>query len=153
MNTPEVEPWGVQQRVLPRCVVLAIDDEEMLRRLSKILEYDQHHVIELEDGAELVDYFELLSARPKSVARPDVVVAQLSLPGVSGLSVLLNRRISGDHTPFIFFVDGREGIAELQAAHDAFTIQLAFPRDVPTLRVLLRERGPILSQYADVASR
>lgn len=122
---------------VPRCVVLAIEDDEMLSRVSSTLAREHHQVIELEDGAELVDYFELRARLPRRINRPDAVVAQLELPGVSGLSVLLSRRSVGDATPFVFFVDGTEGSAELHSARQASATLLAFPRDLSRLNRLL----------------
>lgn len=137
MFKTEIDSRDAAVVCVARCVVLAIEDDEMLSRVSSTLSREHHQVVELEDGAELVDYFELRARLPRRISRPDAVVAQLELPGVSGLSVLLGRRSVGDGIPFAFFVDGTEGSAELHAAHQASASLLAFPRDLPRLSQLL----------------
>jgi CheY-like chemotaxis protein len=132
-----VRPLTAEHRLRTR-VLLAIDDVEMMQHVSSTLERDDHQVIELEDGDELLDYLDLLARHPARISRPDAVVAQLSLPGVSGLEVLQRQRAFGDTTPYMLLVDGHERSADVQAARRAAAFIFSYPRDLFRLTHLLR---------------
>jgi DNA-binding NarL/FixJ family response regulator len=60
-------------------------------------------VLSFEDGAELLDFFELSGGRPA-----DVIIADLNMPGRSGLEGLEAARRRGVDAP-IFVVTGDSG--------------------------------------------
>jgi CheY-like chemotaxis protein len=58
-------------------------------------------VVEVEDGKELLDYLDTSGAFPP-LPRPDVIVAELEMPGCSGLDAARALRAQGDQTPIVF---------------------------------------------------
>jgi two-component system response regulator ChvI len=84
-------------------VALAEDDDEQRLALELALRAEGFEVISFEDGAELLDFFEL--AGPRSA---DVVIADLNMPGCSGLEGLERARARGLTLP-IFVVTGESG--------------------------------------------
>lgn len=76
----------------PAPLVLVVDDMTETRRLMRrVLERDRLRVIEAASGEEAV--------RSIEVHRPDLVVLDLRLPGMSGLDVA--RRVRADRDPAI----------------------------------------------------
>lgn len=89
-------------------VAIAEDDDEQRWALEQALEIEGFEVLSFEDGAELLDFFELNGARTA-----DVVIADLNMPGRSGIEGLERARARGLTAP-IFVVTGESG-AELRA--------------------------------------
>jgi DNA-binding response OmpR family regulator len=85
-------------------VALAEDDELQRSALQEALQDEGFDVIPLEDGFELTDY---LSLDLKAFA--DAIVADLNMPGRSGLDGLELARQKGLHVP-IFVVSGEESV-------------------------------------------
>lgn len=79
-------------------LLLAEDDEELREAFVGALEHVGFHVVTVDDGFELLDYFEGIPGR--ALPPPLVVVSDQRMPGRSGLDVaeLLDRR--GVHVPF-----------------------------------------------------
>jgi CheY-like chemotaxis protein len=67
-------------------VFLADDDEAMREAVATSLRGGGHFVVEARDGAELLDL--LLGTPGAPPVRPDVVVADVRMPNLSGLGVL-----------------------------------------------------------------
>jgi CheY-like chemotaxis protein len=72
--------------VAPMRVLVADDDEDMLSFVASTLRDDGHEVLEARDGADLLERLE--RALDDSDARPEVVVADVMMPKLSGLGVL-----------------------------------------------------------------
>jgi len=72
--------------VTPMTVLVADDDEDMRSLVAETLRSDGCAVIEARDGAELLDH--LVRALDDPRARPEVVVADVMMPHLSGLGVL-----------------------------------------------------------------
>ncbi len=70
----------------PLRVVVADDDEEMRAFVIATLQADGCSTVEARDGEELLDL--LRNALDKVDLRPDVIVADVKMPGLSGLGVL-----------------------------------------------------------------
>lgn len=81
-------------------VALAEDDDEQRWALEQALVGEGFEVLSFEDGAELLDFFELSLGRAA-----DVIIADLNMPGRSGLDGLEAARRRGVHAP-IFVVTG-----------------------------------------------
>ncbi|HEU4717217.1 MAG TPA: response regulator [Bacteroidia bacterium] len=63
--------------------ILLIDDDALvLRSLSHQLAEEGYHVDTAKDGAEAVDYIE------KEKTRPDLIICDLLMPGISGLTFI-----------------------------------------------------------------
>jgi CheY-like chemotaxis protein len=69
-----------------RLVLVADDEEDILRLVTTIIERSGHEVVSVRDGAEA-----LAAVR---IRRPDLVVLDISMPEVDGLEVL--RRLRAD---------------------------------------------------------
>ena len=89
-------------------VAIAEDDDEQRWALEHALSAEGFEVVSFEDGAELLDFFEL-----KGTRNADVIIADLNMPGRSVLDGLELARARGLTAP-IFVVTGENG-AELRA--------------------------------------
>jgi CheY-like chemotaxis protein len=100
----------------PPRVLLAYADETRREGLAWELSARGCTVVEVEDGSELLDYF--LGDRPRfaSLPKPDVIVAELDMPGCTGLDAAQQLRANGDHTPIIFINVAHAPSAALSAA-------------------------------------
>ena len=85
----------------PPRVLLAHADETRREGLAWELGACGCTVVEVEDGKELLDYLDCSGAFPP-LPRPDVIVAELDMPGCSGLDAARALRARGDHTPIVF---------------------------------------------------
>ena len=81
-------------------VALAEDDDDQRWALEQALVHEGFEVLSFEDGAELLDFCELTGERGA-----DVIIADLNMPGVSGLEGLTRARARGMMAP-IFVVTG-----------------------------------------------
>jgi two-component system nitrogen regulation response regulator GlnG len=75
-------------------VLVADDDDDMLALVTATLQGDGCSTVEAHDGDELIEM--LTHALDQPNLRPDVIVADVKMPGLSGLGVLavLNRMTS-----------------------------------------------------------
>jgi DNA-binding response OmpR family regulator len=92
-DVPAAEPRRLR-------VALAEDDDEQRWALEQALIHEGFEVLSFEDGAELLDFCELTAARGA-----DVIIADLNMPGASGLEGLSRARARGLTAP-IFVVTG-----------------------------------------------
>ena len=67
-------------------VLVADDDDDMRAFVAASLQADGCSTVEAHDGRELLDL--LQTALDESNLRPDVIVADVKMPGLSGLDVL-----------------------------------------------------------------
>src|SRR5687767_13295174 len=82
-------------------VLIAHSDEVRRGGLAWELGANGCSVVEVEDGSELLDYLD--DQGPwLPVPHPDLIVAELEMPGCSGLEAAKRLRRSGDLTPIIF---------------------------------------------------
>jgi DNA-binding response OmpR family regulator len=70
----------------PTTILVADDDEDMLALVSTTLRTDGYTVLEARDGEDLLE--PLQRALEDPTVRPDVVVADIMMPRLSGLGVL-----------------------------------------------------------------
>jgi DNA-binding NtrC family response regulator len=85
-------------------VAIAEDDDEQRWALEQALSSEGFEVVSFEDGAELLDFFQLEGAR-----KADVIIADLNMPGRSGLEGLEHARGHGLTAP-IFVVTGESSV-------------------------------------------
>jgi len=114
--------------------VLIVDDEPMVREVvARYLEVDGFEVHEVADGAEALDWLQ--------GHRPQLVVLDVMLPGVDGLSVLRHLRASGD-TPVILLTARAEEvdrIVGLELGADDYVVKPFSPRELAVrVRTVLR---------------
>jgi DNA-binding response OmpR family regulator len=113
-------------------VVVADDDEDMRALVANALRVDGHDVTEACDGEELLVVLEEGMSNPSM--RPDVVVADVKMPRLSGLGVLAAIQRAHLHFPVVLMtVLTDESIDSVARSLGAIGI-LRKPFDVDDLR-------------------
>jgi two-component system KDP operon response regulator KdpE len=117
---------------------LIIDDEPQIRRLVRMLlgshGYDVYEAAEGPDGLQ-----------EAAIRRPDVVLLDLGLPGMSGIDVLMRLREWSDVPVLVLSVRDQEDIkvkALESGADDYVTKPFGSKELVARLEVIQRRRGP-----------
>jgi CheY-like chemotaxis protein len=82
-------------------LLLAEDDHELRSLLASALRKDGYEVLEASDGPELVDNIEATMKAPRDAGGGLVVVADVRMPGLTGLDVLMALRAARCETPVI----------------------------------------------------
>ena len=101
---------GGNYQPAPKRVLLASDDDDLRSAVSLALQRDRHHVVELEDGSELLDYLDdWRVCEFSTLPRPDAIIASLTMTGLGGLDLLEALRRVDDRTPFIGLAERRDG--------------------------------------------
>lgn len=110
----------------PKRVLLATDDADLRAELVAALEKDQHHVVELDDGLELLDYLESAGElQGSTLPSAHVVIAALNMPGMSGVALLERLREHRNPLPFIGLAEAGDApsFARLRALNAAFIFE------------------------------
>lgn len=118
--------------------VLVVDDEPQVRQIvASYLTREGFSVRTAADGTAAMAEL--------AKKRPDLVVLDLMLPGVDGLTVLRRLRASGDQVPVIVLsAKGQESerVAGLELGADDYLAKPASPREVAArVRAVLRRSG------------
>lgn len=120
--------------------VLVVDDDERVRTVvSWQLEADGYTVTQAGDGAAALEQIAL--------DRPDLVVLDLSMPGIGGLDVLRRVREPGGPTPLpVIVLSGRSGetdrIVGLDLGADDYLVKPFSPGELAArVRSVLRRTG------------
>lgn len=92
---------GSPYQPAPKHVLLASDDDELRGEVAKALRRDGHHVVELDDGSELLDYLSDARGTRATLPAADAIIASLTMTGLGGLELLEALRQIDDRTPFI----------------------------------------------------
>ena len=115
----------------PETVLLVEPDEDLRARAAEALRLDGFRVVEVEDGLELLDYLEALTGLGP-FTRPDVIVAEMELPGTSALDCLWRLRQRDRVTPVILIASqGEDGERAHRCGAD---LVLPWPLDIDQLR-------------------
>lgn len=85
----------------PETVLVAEDDDVLREEIVAELTGHGLRVIEVEDGLELEDYLVASQVPGTHLYRPNLIVLEAEMPGLSGLDVLRHLRAAGALTPFI----------------------------------------------------
>ncbi|MCW5890478.1 MAG: response regulator [bacterium] len=115
-------------------VLLADDDPDLRRLLSLTLRRAGYDVVEAGDGVELLDRLE------STVAKRDyfgVIVADVNMPGLTGLDVLAALRCTSWTTPVILITAFGDPATKAEA-DDLGAMLLDKPLDLDALRVAVR---------------
>jgi DNA-binding response OmpR family regulator len=100
MTNHHVAPLVANDLPLAR-VLLAEDDREMRDLVAIALRLDGAEVVVARDGSELLDRLGSMVSDPAPRCRFDLVIADIRMPGCSGLQVLEGMRRAGWTTPMI----------------------------------------------------
>lgn len=118
--------------------VLVVDDEPQVRQI--VASYLMREGFSVRTAADGTAAMAELAKK-----RPDLVVLDLMLPGVDGLTVLRRLRASGDQVPVIVLsAKGQESerVAGLELGADDYLAKPASPREVAArVRAVLRRSG------------
>jgi two-component system response regulator PrrA len=135
------EPSSEGQRVL------IVDDDDALRRsLGRNLRLEGFQVTDARDGRSALD---AVHAYP-----PDVIVLDVTMPGIDGIDLTRRLRAVGDDVP-ILILSARDGVDDrivgLEAGADDYLVKPFIPRElVARLRALLRRRPEVPPDTATV---
>ncbi len=118
--------------------ILVVDDEPMVREVvTRYLERDGYRVEAAEDGREAIERCRRL--------QPDLVVLDVMLPEVDGLTVLRELRATSD-TPVILLTardDETDRVLGLELGADDYVIKPFSPREVSArVKSVLRRARP-----------
>lgn len=101
VNPPSGEIPQSAERIVPKCRVLYVDDDQNLRELIPLTIHrvasDSVEVVEVaEDGPNALEKYEKM--------KPDVIITDFNMPGMTGLEfakeITKRRRENGDVEPF-----------------------------------------------------
>jgi two-component system response regulator MprA len=132
-------------------LVLVVDDEPSVRQsLSRALRLEGYEVVTVDDGAAA-----LVAVEER---RPDVVVLDVGLPVLDGLTACRRLRARGDRTP-VLMLTARDAVDDrvdgLDAGADDYLVKPFALRELTArLRALVRRGAPAgtdLLRYADVS--
>jgi DNA-binding response OmpR family regulator len=135
------EPGAVPR---PRRILLAEDDVHLRSFLSSILTSDGYEVVEAADGEILGDYLANRFLRGPDRSPPvDLIVADVRMPGLSGLEVLGEFRRADRTTPFVLVT--AFGTEELHAHARMLGAEAVLdkPFEIDDLRMIVRLLAPI----------
>jgi CheY-like chemotaxis protein len=116
----------------PTTILVADDDEDMLALVSMFLRTDGYTVLEARDGHDLLEQLQQGMEDPK--VRPDVVVADIMMPRLSGLGVLDALRRAQVNIPVILMTVLADHSVHLVARRLGAVGVLRKPFDATALR-------------------
>lgn len=122
----------------PACahILLAEDDPAIREMLASTLRRDGHVVEPFPDGGELLAHLETLVLE-KGKERPDLVVSDVSMPGVGGMEVLAAVRAAAIDVPFILITAFADRDAH-DRAYDLGAVMLEKPFLLNSFRETVR---------------
>jgi DNA-binding response OmpR family regulator len=123
----------------PRGHILVVDDEPIMREvITGYLERDGYRVTSVSDGAAALRWLD--------VGRPDLVVLDLMLPNVDGLSVLSHLRKASDGVPVVVVTargEEPDRVLGLELGADDYVVKPFSPRElVARVTSVLRRTRP-----------
>jgi DNA-binding response OmpR family regulator len=116
----------------PSTILVADDDEDMLALVSSFLRTDGYKVMEARDGQDLLEQLQRTIDHP--AIRPDVVVADIMMPRLSGLGVLDALRRAQVHVPVVLMTVLSDHSVNLVARRLGAVGVLHKPFDAASLR-------------------
>lgn len=119
-------------------VLIAEDDPEMRSLIAAALRHARCEVIEAKNGYEMLD--ELCSGLFNPTVDPpaDLIISDLRMPGVTGLSLLAGLRSAGWHTPFILITAYGSPEIHLEALRQGADACIDKPFDLEHLRAVVQ---------------
>ena len=119
-----------------KCVLLVEDNEDSRFSLSRLLEFEGYRVLEAGDGAQAID----LAIREK----PDLILMDLSLPVVDGLSAVkeIRQNESLNAIPIIALSAFDESDIQAKTHNAGFTDYATKPLEFDRLMTLMTKYLP-----------
>jgi DNA-binding NtrC family response regulator len=136
---PELELPAQRVRVL-----LADDDEDMLRLIASALRKDGCEIQIARDGTELIEMLGTQLDAGEVASRVDVIVSDICMPGASGLEALAALRKRGLSTPVILMTAFGSPDAHSEAHKLNAIAVLNKPFDMDDLRIVIGSFGAAL---------
>ncbi len=125
---------GSQATTAP-LVFLAEDDEDMRHLLAATLRREGFQIREASNGADMLD----LLANAALDQHPDVIVADVFMPGYSGMGLLAAVRGAGWRTPVILITAQHDESLRKDAANLGVTAFMQKPFEIGALCVAVAE--------------
>ncbi|MFO0567406.1 MAG: response regulator [Polyangiaceae bacterium] len=94
-------PSSSELRYEPAKVLLAEDDDAFRTLVAGALRRDGYEVIELQDGAALLEYCANNLSSDGTIRDVDLIVSDVRMPGFSGLDVLIALRRVASSAPVV----------------------------------------------------
>ena len=131
-----------------RKVLVAEDDDELRGLVVEALRDDGYAVVEARDGAELLEALaRSLAGAPED--HFDAIVAEQSLPGLEGLTILAGLRARGLGTPFVLITAD----PEIQArARRLDAVVLDQPFNTQAIRDAVTEASAVSTRTSRIPS-
>jgi len=133
-------PSGFECDVRPR-VLIADDHEALLQRVSALLAREFRVIGTVHDGAQLV--------AAEAALEPDVLIVDISMPGMSGIEATSRIRLRGSHVAVVCLTAHAEREivdAALEAGALGYVVKALLAHDlVPAVRAALEGRQFISS--------
>jgi CheY-like chemotaxis protein len=120
-------------------VLVADDDDDVRALVSDILRADGHEVSEVCDGAQLL--FVLRRADQYPDQRPDVVVADVVMPGLTGLGVVGALHLERIKYQVVLMTRLQDDLVEITAERLGVVAVLKKPLDLDDLRAAVVNAG------------
>jgi DNA-binding response OmpR family regulator len=125
----------------PPLILLGEDDEEMRKILSLTLRKEGYEVVEAKNGLELAEMME--DAHLSSVSSsPDLIISDIRMPGVTGLSCLAGLRAFDQATPVLLITAFGDLHIYQEAARLGATDVMDKPFEMEELRKRVLELVP-----------
>jgi CheY-like chemotaxis protein len=123
--------------------MVAEDDDAMRRLLTRVLSRERYRVTALADAVQLVD--RLLAASLEE--RPDLIISDVKMPGISGLDLLERLEATGLRIPIVLISAFCDEQTLGRAAQLGAVCVLSKPFEMDMLRnlalCLLSPEGPV----------
>lgn len=116
-------------------ILVAEDNDAMLRLITRRLQGDQHEVLQARDGHELMHWVELLAEQRLGDPLFHLIVADHRMPGPNGLQCLLDLRARGRDTPLILITAFGDQELHRTAIASGACLVLDKPLDFQQLRI------------------
>jgi CheY-like chemotaxis protein len=115
-------------------VVIAHSDPGIRTLLAAVLKKDGYCVFKVTDGIELLEWLADRLLDDKAPGMPDIIVAEINLPGRRGIDILADLRGSGLSTPFIFTVRPEDDAMTANARRLGSVAMFQTPFDIDDFR-------------------
>ena len=137
---------SIAEAETPRARVLVADRDDASReQISEVLRDDGYEVVSMNHGSEFVEYISLCLLYPDEFTMPDVIVADMYMPGFSSLDVLL--KASGGAAVRLVVLSAFD---DFHARHYAERLgALAFLKKGPTFAGLRNAVQDVVQQSGD----